>query len=403
MLRSSSICMSFLYNYLISDSDSDREEGKGDTLNKKSQKLRCLSDTLQSYGGVLSKLSQILSLNDQNSSVFSDCKPFSKEKTIKYFKEFIENNDFPVKSVDFNVYKSGSVGQVHRAVYKNKKIIFKVQYVGLAEQTLIDLNMLDKITSYLYYFSDMQNAMVDIKTKMYEELNYKMEAANHKIMYKLYRNKDYIKIPKLIPKLCTDTVLAMYYVDGKCLCDFIEDSTQEQRNKIGMCIVRFIFESIYKHSILYSDVHYGNLLVNKDCNLCVLDFGCLHKLEQTLVDNVRNLHRSIRSNDTDMFYNIVENMGIIKKDISSKSKKYIYDYFCIQYTPWTSKEFEFTEQWLDMATDKDTDLMKEWTLPQDMVYFNKIPYGMYHILTKLKLKGNFLEFFDNLFDELNLK
>ena len=135
----------------------------------------------------------------------------------------------------------------------------------------------------------------------------------------------------------------------------------------------------------------------------MLDFGCLHKLDKTLVDNILNLHRSIRSNDTDMFYNIVENMGIIKKDISSKSKKYIYDYFCIQYTPWTSKEFEFTEQWLDMATDKDTDLMKEWTLPQDMVYFNKIPYGMYHILTKLKLKGNFLEFFDNLFDELNLK
>ena len=61
---------------------------------------------------------------------------------------------------------------------------------------------------------------------------------------------------------------------------------------------------------------------------------------------------------------------------------------------------EVTEEWLDMAVKKETNLMKEWVLPQDMVYFNKIPYGMYHILTKLKLKGRFQAVFDKLFDEL---
>ena len=399
MLRSSSICVSFLYNYLTSDIEYKDENG--DNLNKKYQKLRCLSDTLQSYGGVLSKLSQILSLNDKNSSVFSDCKPFSKEKTIKYFEEFIKKIEFPEKNVDFDVYKSGSVGQVHKATYKDKQIIFKVQYVGLKEQTLSDLDMLDKITSYVYYFADMKNAMVDIKTKMYEELNYKIEAKNHRLMYKLYKNKKYIEIPKIIPKLCTANVLAMYFIDGKSLEYFIDNSTQEQRNKVGTSIVKFVFENIYKYGILYSDIHYGNLLVKEDNTLCVLDFGCLHKLDEKLVDNIRNLHRSIKTNDCDMFYNIVEKIGIINKDISSKSKKYIYDYFCIQYTPWTSKEFEFTEEWLDMATDKDTELMKEWILPSDMVYFNKIPYGMYHILTKLKLNGRFLEFFDDMFNNID--
>ena len=50
-----------------------------------------------------------------------------------------------------------------------------------------------------------------------------------------------------------------------------------------------------------------------------------------------------------------------------------------------------------MATDKETELMKEWTLPQDMVYFNKLPYGGYHIFTKLKLKGRFKEVFEEIF------
>jgi predicted unusual protein kinase regulating ubiquinone biosynthesis (AarF/ABC1/UbiB family) len=399
MLRSSSICASFLYNYLMSDSECKDENGQ--PLDKKCQKLRCLSDTLESYGGVLSKLSQMLSLNDQNSTVFSDCKPFSKEKTIKYFKKFIESSSINLDFVDFDVYKSGSVGQVHKAIYKNRDIVFKVQYVGLAEQTRTDLNMLDRIASYLYYFSDMKNAMVEIKTKMYEELDYKMEASNQIKMAKIYKNSDFVEIPKIIPKLCTNTVIGMYFVKGRCLREFIDDSTQEQRDKFGMCAVKFVFENIYKHGILYSDVHYGNLLVKDDSTLCVLDFGCLHYINAKLLEHMRNLHISIRNEDKKRFYEIVEDMGIINQDISPESKKYIYDYFCIQYTPWISEEFEFTEEWLDMATDKETELMKEWVLPHDMVYFNKIPYGFVHVLTKLGMKGKFREVFDKMFEEID--
>jgi predicted unusual protein kinase regulating ubiquinone biosynthesis (AarF/ABC1/UbiB family) len=342
----------------------------------------------------------MLSLNDQNSTVFSDCKPFSKEKTIEYFKHFINNSPLQLQSVDFSVYKSGSVGQVHTAKYQGDDVVFKVQYVGLAEQTRTDLNMLDSITSYLYYFADMKHAMIDIKTKMYEELDYKMEATNQQHMYELYKDSNYIEIPKIIPALCTDTVLGMHFVKGRSLTDFIDDSTQEERNKFGMCAVKFVFENIYKNGILYSDVHYGNFLVKNDSTLCVLDFGCLHQIKNNLLINLRKLHKSIRAEDKDMFYQIVEDMGIIKNDISEPSKKYIYEYFCIQFEQWTSEEFEFTDEWLDMATEKETELMKEWTLPQDMVYFNKIPYGAFHIFTKLKLKGRFLEVFDKMFEEI---
>ena len=134
MLRSTSICAKFLYKYLLSDSECT--DNNGNSINKKAQKLRCLSDTLQSYGGVLSKISQILSLNDKNSNVFSECKPFSKNKTIKYFIKYIQNkgNITQYLDIDYEVYKSGSVGQVHKATYNGLNIIFKVQYVGLEKQ-----------------------------------------------------------------------------------------------------------------------------------------------------------------------------------------------------------------------------------------------------------------------------
>ena len=70
-------------------------------------------------------MSQLLSLNNQNSKVFSECKPFSKEKTTLYFKNNCPKN---VKNIDYNVFKSGSVGQVYKATYKKKKIIFLYNY-----------------------------------------------------------------------------------------------------------------------------------------------------------------------------------------------------------------------------------------------------------------------------------
>lgn len=396
MLRSSSICTSFLYNYLVSSDDKDKG---GDKLTKDAKRLRCLSNTLKDYGGVLSKLSQILCLDDKDNNVFSECKPFSKEKTIKFFKRFIINSDLPVNNVDFNVYKSGSIGQVHKAVYEDKKIVFKVQYVGLQEQVKCDLKILDKVASYLFYFSDIKNAMKDIKLKMNEELDYELEKNNQDNMYKLFKKTKYVKIPKVISELSNDKILAMYYIEGKSLKDFIDNSTQDERNVVGENMIKFVFESLYSHNILYSDCHYGNFLVTQDFNICVLDFGCIHYVGDELMDNMRSLHLALLESDKDRFYELVETIGIIDKKISEKSRAYIYDYFKIQYEPWISDEFEFTDEWLDTCSDKDTDLMKEWKLPDNMVYFNKIPYGFYHILTKMKLQGSFLNIFKNILNK----
>jgi predicted unusual protein kinase regulating ubiquinone biosynthesis (AarF/ABC1/UbiB family) len=391
MLRASSIGASFFRNYLF---DTKKDEND---INNKCKKLRCLSDTLAKYGGVMSKVSQILSINDENSSVFSECEPFSKKETIKYFKDIYNNSDKKL-NIDFNVYKSGSIGQVHRATYNDQEIIFKVQYVGLKNQMNSDLRMIDTMASYIYDFVDVKNALNDVKIKMNEELDYKTEAENQILMKSLWKNS-LVTIPEIIPEMCTDNILCMYFEKGVSLKDFMKNSTQEEKNRVGMNIVKFIFKNIYVNGILYSDVHYGNFLVKDNSEICVLDFGCIHKLEDDFLSNIRLLFLTLRSKDIDEFHRLTRILGISTKDISIKSKEYLYSYFYTQNEPWISESFEFTEKWLESAVNVNTELMKEWSLPKNMVYFNKISYGMYHILTKLKLKGNLSELFSSFFQE----
>ena len=102
----------------------------------------------------------------------------------------------------------------------------------------------------------------------------------------------------------------MNYVEGISLKTFIEDEkySQEDKNIVGNRIVKFIFENIYKHGILYSDAHYGNFLVKEDLKLCVLDFGCLQDIDDKLLINLRSIHISLRNDDEVLFFKTVKNI-----------------------------------------------------------------------------------------------
>ena len=88
-------------------------------------------------------------------------------------------------------------------------------------------------------------------------------------------------------------------------------------------------------------------------------------------------------------------MDIMDEDnISSESRNYMYQYFQEQLEPFIcDRVFEFTEEWLDRVTEKNIELMREWNLPKNIVYINKIFYGLIHILTKLNLTANLLHIF----------
>ena len=391
MLRAGSLCMTLLYKYMTTNSESK------DNLNEKSRKLKLLADTFSQYGGLLSKVSQILVLNDVNNNVFSDCKPFSRDKTHNYIIKQYENNPeyFQlIKELNFEIYKSGSVGQVYRAtLLDDREIILKIQYVGLVEQTRQDLKLLDMMVSYLYSdFSEIDNAITDIKQKINEELDYQIEKRNQQYAYEAFFNEPQIHIPQIIEELCTDKILTMEYMDGyTVLNEFINNSTQEQRNEIGKLIIKFIFKSLFNHRILYPDCHYGNFLVKNDATaISILDFGCLVYMEPELVNSLRDIHYLLKANDKNGFLCYIEKMGIINSNTSEDSREYAYDYFKLQYEPLLidNEDFQFYPEWLDLVGDKNTELMKEWNCPPNMIYLHKIPYGLYHLLTKLDLRCN---------------
>jgi ubiquinone biosynthesis protein len=397
MIRSGSICLSLLYNYLTSESLED------DEFENKHTALSTISKTFSNYGGILSKISQIIAYGEGNSSssIFSDCKPFNSENTSLFFDNEMKNNILfnDVLSYEKNVYKSGSIGQVHKGIMKindiNTNVAFKVQYTKLKEQCEDDIKILDGIIHFLYTGNNFSHAVNDIKRKINDELNYKQEIYNMDIFFNLWKDNSNILIPKVFSSKSTDKIICMEFIHGISLNDFINNSTDHERNKYGMLIAEFVFTSLFRDKLFYSDIHYGNFLIKGD-KLCVMDFGCINVIDDVLSKQLKRLYYSIYYDNEEDFYSLLFEMQILNDKVSTKSRDYAWTYFKQQLAPWIINDFTFTKEWLTNTTHKDFTLLNEWNLPQNIVYLNKINFGLIHILQKMQVSGNFTQIFKKL-------
>ena len=260
MLRAGSIGISYVINACKNVFSSSKDDGD---LNHKAKKLKVLKQTLESYGGMLAKISQMLAYSDGADSVFSDCKPFSRKKTHEYIKSYIKNNkDVPFTIVPI-IFKSGSIGQVYKGEYKNQNIILKVLYVGLDKQTEDDIKVVNMIGNFMYGNVKMKEALEEIRDKIKEELDFRVECKNHLKMHKIWNNIDYATVPAVYPELCKKNMIVTRFVDGISLSEFSKIATQEEKNKLGYNLVRFMYTNIYMHKILYSDCHLETLSSQK--------------------------------------------------------------------------------------------------------------------------------------------
>ena len=405
MLRTGSICASFLYKYFTTDVKDDGNEKDDINFKKKKLKIKCLSDVFADCGGVLSKISQIMSMDygEHENAVFSDCKPYNPEKTIEFLKIELNNETYKDKIIDFdyNIYKSGSIGQVHKAkTIHGEDIVIKVQYYGLYEQFKIDITLLNTIGKFMFEKQELEDVLSGIETKLYQELDYVREIENHNLIYNFWKDDENIKISEVINDLCTDKIISLKYVDAESLSVFVNNSTIDEKNYIAKKIGEFIFTTLFKHKLFYSDIHYGNFLVKDKNKLYVMDFGCISEIDDELLHNLKLLYKSLYDGDDDLFYAIVLDLGILNdKIIKDEDIKFVLERLKTILEPLLYNGiFNYSDEWYKKICvyDKRTE---DWGLSGELVLFTKIPFGFLSMLVNMGININMSEIILKLIEE----
>src|SRR5262249_53282476 len=138
-------------------------------------------------------------------------------------------------------------------------------------------------------------------------------------------------IPRVFHSLTTRRVLSLELVGGVDYATFCEKASQDDRNRAGETIWRFMFRALYKHGLLYADPHPGNYRFLGGGRVAFLDFGCVKALPAQLLRGMKRYAVAAQDGDWDEFYRAcVEELGFDPADKEGWPVYTEYTKFCLE-------------------------------------------------------------------------
>jgi predicted unusual protein kinase regulating ubiquinone biosynthesis (AarF/ABC1/UbiB family) len=179
---------------------------------------------------------------------------------------------------------AASIGQVHRAVWQDgRQVAVKIQYPGAGRALSNDFTQLSRVGRLfgaLMPGLEVKPMLEELRARVVEELDYRLEGESQQAFADAFAGDADIAIPQVV--MATDHVLVSEWMDGTPLAEVIASGTKEQRDAVGILLVRFLFSGPARAGLLHADPHPGNFRLLPDGRLGVLDFGAVDRLPDGL-------------------------------------------------------------------------------------------------------------------------
>lgn len=209
---------------------------------------------------------------------------------------------------------AASIGQVYRAVLRDgREVAVKVQYPGIKDVVRADLKNVKLVLRVAARFSPGMNTKEvadEVVERITEELDYELEAANHRAMARAFAGHPFVVIPDVVTELSTERVIVTEFVHGRRYADLLDEDA-ETRNRMGEILFRFYVNGPYRTRLLNGDPHPGNALFLDDGRVAFLDFGFFRRQTREEVEVQREVLRSVYAQDAQRLFEISVEQGII--------------------------------------------------------------------------------------------
>ena len=225
---------------------------------------------------------------------------------------------------------SASIGQVHKAVLKTgEHVAVKIQHPNINELAKIDLSIIEKLiglVSRFFKIKGIDHVYNQVKEMIYEELNYTAEACNMETISLQCEKIEGIIIPKVYSEYSSKKILTTAFCEGTKITNIKQlNEWGIDENTIAEKLIFVYCEMILNHGYYHADPHPGNLLVNKNGEVIILDFGAIGRLNDEMRENIPVLIRAIVSKDQDAVLEALKKMGFIAngKEANKTAQKLI--------------------------------------------------------------------------------
>src|SRR5256886_2037965 len=196
--------------------------------------------------------------------------------------EFDEPLDEVFAAFEEEPIAAASIGQVYRArLHDGRDVAVKVQYPGVAAAVRADMQNLGLILRLMQRVApgiDVKALAEEVRLRIYEELDYELEAQNQRALARIFRRHPFIVVPDVVTRLSHERVVVTEYVEGTKF-EELKTYPQADRDRLGEILFRFFMGCLYRHRQVSGDPHPGNFMLMADGKVAFLDFGLFKRME----------------------------------------------------------------------------------------------------------------------------
>lgn len=287
----------------------------------------------EDLGPVFIKFGQILSTRRD---IFSDniinelekLQDDVKEENFSYIKETIEEEfarDIEDIFVEFDrkVLATGSIAQTHLAYIRTddsvKKVVVKVRRKNIEKRVSEDLaiirdlyrkyqNKLNFIESF-----DLGEVLEEFGKTLRKEIDFKNEKENILKYREDNKRSTDLSSPSVYENYCGKSVLTIEYINGKTIRS-IYDKDPEIRKTLAKKIIKAYTNQMFSYGFFHADPHPGNIFVDSDNNLYLIDFGIVSTLSENYRYQIIKIFLGASFNEVSFVTDAIIGMGLLAFD-----------------------------------------------------------------------------------------
>lgn len=208
---------------------------------------------------------------------------------------------------------SASIGEVYKATLKNGTVVaIKIQRPNIERILRVDFRamriviwMIKKFTPFSKQidFNLLYKEMVDT---IGAELNFLQELKNGRSFSERFASMPGVRFPVYYDEFSTRRVLVMDWIEGSRITDlsYIEKNGINRR-ELSERLFRLFLEQVLEAGQFHADPHGGNILVQEDGTLFLIDFGMVVNITS---DDARSILKIVEGIIFKQYYQVLDGL-----------------------------------------------------------------------------------------------
>ncbi|MEQ9400534.1 MAG: AarF/UbiB family protein [Longimicrobiales bacterium] len=219
---------------------------------------------------------------------------------------------------------AASLGQVHRGRVDGQDVVVKVLRPGVERAVALDLDISFRLLYWLnilfpnHHVRALTNVVREFSVRVRDEMDFRMEAENIARFRRFFRDERKVRAPRVVERFTRRRVLVMEYIQGTKI-DRLHDQFRAGRltfRSVMQTLTGTYMRMMMVDGFMHADPHPGNLLVQDDGTLVLLDWGSVLEVPRWTREAILSTALAVGREDIDGVINEMYRLGMISPEVS---------------------------------------------------------------------------------------